>query len=154
MKGLMDRCGRMMYQPSLGLLLIRVATGLVFVMHGWMKFNNADMVGGMFSGMGFPMGTAMFITYLELIGGAALILGIIPRLFAVLFAIEMVVAIWVTGHFANGYGQHELEIVLLLLSLGIAIAGSGRWSVWACECRGCGGMTCKDEHDQSVPAHV
>ena len=154
MKGLMDTCGRMMYKPSLGLLLIRVATGLVFVMHGWMKFNNADMIGGMFSGMGFPTGTAEFITYLELIGGAAIILGIIPRLFAILFAIEMVVAIWVTGHFANGYGQHELEVVLFLLSLGIAFAGSGRWSVWACECRGCGGMTCKDDHDQSVPAHV
>lgn len=154
MKALIDRCGRMMYQPSLGLLLIRVATGLVFVMHGWMKFNNADMIGGMFAGMGFPAGTAMFITYLELIGGAALILGVIPRLFAVLFAVEMVVAIVKTGFFANGYAKHELEIVLLLLSLGIAFAGSGRWSLWACECRGCGGMTCKDDHDQSVPAHV
>ena len=147
-------CGRMLYKPSLGLLFIRIAIGLVFVMHGWMKFNNADMINGMFSGMGFPMGTAMFITYLELIGGVALILGIIPRVFAVLFAIEMLVAIYVTGFFANGYKQHELEIVLLLLSLGIAFAGTGRWSVWACECRNCGGMTCKDDHEQSVPAHL
>ena len=150
----MDVCGRMMYKPSLGLLLIRVATGLVFIMHGWMKFNNADMIGGMFAGMGFPAGTALFITYLELIGGAALILGVIPRLFAALFAIEMLVAIIKTGFPGNGYGPHELEIVLFLLSLGLAFAGSGRWSLWACECRGCGGMTCSTEHDQSVPAHV
>lgn len=154
MKSMMDACGRMLYKPSLGLLLIRVATGLVFVMHGWMKFNNADMIGGMFAGMGFPAGTAMFITYLELIGGAALILGILPRIVAILFAIEMVVAIIKTGFFSNGYGQHELEIVLLLLSLGIAFAGSGRWSLWAVECRNCGGMTCKDEHPQDVPAHL
>jgi putative oxidoreductase len=154
MKGMMDTCGRMLYKPSLGLLLIRIATGLVFVMHGWMKFNNVDMVNGMLSGFGFPAGTAMFITYLELIGGAALILGILPRIFAILFAFEMLVAIYVTGFFSNGYSKHELEIVLLLLSLGIAFAGSGRWSVWAVECRNCGGMSCTDEHPQSVPAHL
>ncbi len=150
----MDMFGRAVYMPSIGLLFIRIATGLVFVMHGWMKFNNADMIGGMFSGMGFPAGTAMFITYLELIGGAALILGILPRIFALVFAVEMLVAIIKTGFFQNGYSQHELEIVLLLLSLGIAFAGSGRWSLWAVECRNCGGMTCKDDHPQSVPAHL
>jgi putative oxidoreductase len=154
MKSMMDACGRMLYKPSLGLLLIRIATGLVFVMHGWMKMHNTEMIGGMFAGMGFPTGTATFITYLELLGGAALILGILPRVFAILFAVEMFVAIFKTGFPGNGYGPHELEIVLFLLSLGVAFAGSGRWSLWAYECRNCGGMTCKDEHPQDVPAHL
>ncbi len=151
---MMDACGRMLYKPSLGLLLIRVGTGLVFLMHGWGKFQNMDGANGFFSSMGFPMGTATFVGGLEVIGGIALILGILPRVFAILFAITMAVAIYATGFFANGYKQHELEIVLLLLSLGVAFAGSGRWSLWAVECRNCGGMTCKDDHPQSVPAHL
>ncbi len=150
---MMDKCGRLMYKPSLGLLLVRVALGLVFLMHGWMKVHNADMVNGMFTGFGFPTGTAEFITWLEVIGGVALILGIIPRIFAILFGIEMLVAIYVTG-ISSGYQRHELEIVLALLSFGVAFAGSGRWSLFAWECRNCGGMTCKDDHDQSVPAHL
>lgn len=155
MKALMDTCGRMLYKPSLGLLLIRVGTGLVFLMHGYSKYGmGAEAVNGMFMGMGFPMGTGVFVMALEIIGGIALILGILPRVFGILFTILMAVAIYVTGFFANGYRQHELEILLMLLSLGIAFAGSGKWSVWACECRNCGGMTCKDDHEQSVPAHL
>lgn len=151
---MMDTCGRMMYKPSLGFLFIRVAAGLVFLMHGWSKFQNMEMVNGFFTGMGFPMGTATFVGGLEVVGGIALILGILPRVFAFLFAILMAVAIYATGFFANGYAQHELEIVLLLLSLGIAFAGSGRWSLFAVECRNCGGMSCTDDHPQSVPAHL
>ncbi|MBP9757926.1 MAG: DoxX family protein [Candidatus Pacebacteria bacterium] len=155
MKALMDTCGRMLYKPSLGLLFIRVGTGLVFLMHGWSKYGmGTEAVNGMFAGMGFPMGTGVFVMALEIIGGIALILGVLPRVFAILFTILMAVAIYATGFFANGYRQHELEILLMLLSLGIAFAGSGRWSLWAVECRSCGGMTCKDEHDQSVPAHI
>src|ERR1044071_7744275 len=115
MKSMMDMCGRMLYKPSLGLLFTRIAVGLVFLMHGWMKVHNINMVNGMFSGFGFPTGTGEFITWLEVIGGAAIIIGIIPRIFAVLFAVEMVVAIFVTGFPGNGYSRHELEIVLLLL---------------------------------------
>jgi uncharacterized membrane protein YphA (DoxX/SURF4 family) len=145
----------MLYKPSLGLLFIRVGIGLVFLMHGWGKYSaGMEAVNGMFTSMGFPVGTAAFITGLEIIGGIALILGILPRVVAILFAITMAVAIYATGFFANGYAQHELEILLLLLSLGIAFAGSGRWSLWAVECRNCGGMSCKDEHPQSVPAHL
>lgn len=151
---MMDSVGRMLYRPSLGLLFIRVGTGLVFLMHGWGKFQNMDGVNGFFTGLGFPMGTATFVGGLEVIGGIALILGILPRIFAILFAILMAVAIVVTGFFSNGYAQHEFEVLLLLLSLGIAFAGSGNWSLYARECRNCGGMTCKDEHPQDVPAHL
>ncbi len=152
---MMDSCGRMLYKPSLGLLFIRVAAGLVFLMHGWSKFQNMDGVNGFFTGMGFPMGTATFVGGLEVIGGIALILGILPRVFAILFAILMAVAIVVTGFFSDmSWSKHEMEFVLLFLSLGIAFAGSGRWSLWAVECRNCGGMTCNDEHPQSVPAHL
>lgn len=130
---------------ALGLLLIRLGTGLVFLMHGWMKVNNLSGVEGMFIhfGLGGPVG--IFIAWLEVIGGLALILGVATRIFGALFAIEMLVAIFLTGGAAVGYKPHELELFLLLVSLGIAFAGSGSYSVYPIECHHCGAMYCKDK---------
>ena len=128
---------------SLGLLLIRLATGMVFLAHGWMKVQNMAMFDGAFAGMGLPPGTATFIAWLEIIGGLALILGIYSRAFGLIFGIQMIVAIYLTGFFANGYRQHELEIVLALLSFGIMFAGSGRYAVLSGECPRCGAYMCK-----------
>jgi putative oxidoreductase len=144
MKSLINKTSRMGYNRSFGLLLIRVATGLVFFMHGWSKVNNLSGVEGMFVhfGLGGPVG--IFIAWLELLGGLALILGVATRFFGVVFAIEMLVAILLTG-VGRGYQPHEMELFLMLVSLGIALAGSGRYSIWKMECDECGAMMC-DEH--------
>ena len=146
MKSSINRLSRFTRNRALGLLLIRLGTGLVFFMHGWSKVNNLPGVQGMFLHMGLGGPTGIFIAYLEVIGGLALILGIFTRLFGVLFAIEMLVAIFVTGGF-NGYQQHELELFLALDSLGVAFAGSGQYSLWKMECDLCGGMLCRAEMD-------
>ena len=127
---------------SLGLVLFRVAVGLVFLMHGWSKVNNLPMVEGMFVGFGLGSGTGIFIAYLEVLGGLALILGIFTRVFGVIFGIEMLVAIFLTGGIAKGYKPHELELILMLLSFGIALTGSGKYSLYAKECQDCGGIMC------------
>ena len=128
---------------SLGLLLIRMGIGMVFLAHGWMKVQNIAVFDGAFAGMGLPPGTATFIASLEIIGGLALILGIYSRVFGLIFGIQMIVAIYLTGFFANGYRQHELEIALALLSFGIMFAGSGRYAVLPGECPRCGAYMCK-----------
>src|SRR3989344_4824646 len=109
---------------SLGLLLIRIGVGLVFLMHGWGKVGNMEMVQGMFVGFGLPAATGIFIAWLEVIGGVAMIIGILPRVFGLLFGIQMLAAIFLTGGFATGYKPHELEILLMLLSIGIMLTGS------------------------------
>lgn len=131
---------------ALGLLFIRVGVGLVFLMHGWMKINNLGMVEGMFVhfGLGGPVG--IFIAWLEVIGGLALILGVFTRFFGVAFGIEMLVAIFLTGGVANGYQPHELELFLMLVSFGVALSGSGRYSVYPFECHHCGAMICGDKN--------
>lgn len=128
---------------SIGLLLIRVAVGLVFLAHGWMKVGNLSGVEGMFAGFGLPGATGIFIAWLEVLGGLALILGILPRLFALAFGIEMLVAVFLTG-FGRGYQPHELEIFLMLVSFGIMFAGSGRFALWSAECPRCGAYMCKN----------
>lgn len=131
---------------SLGLLLIRIAVGIVFFAHGWMKINNMGMIEGMFVGFGLPGAMGIFIAWLEVIGGAAMVLGIMTRLFGLLFAVEMLVAVFLTGGISNGYKPHELEIFLMLVSLGVALAGSGRYSAWALEHNHCHCEKGKCEH--------
>ena len=98
---------------------------------------------------GFPGGTGTFIAWLEVVGGVAMILGIFTRVFGVVFGIEMFVAIIVTGGIGTGYKPHELEIVLTLLSFGLALSGSGKYSLWKMECDDCGGMLC--DRDTTCP---
>ncbi len=128
---------------SLGLFLIRLGVGLVFLMHGWGKVTNLGPVEQMFVGFGLPSATGIFIGYLEVLGGLALILGILPRLFGLLFGVEMIVAIFLTGFGHGLYKPHEFEIFLMLMSFGIMSLGSGRFSLWSGECMRCGAYMCK-----------
>ncbi|HVZ75786.1 MAG TPA: DoxX family protein [Candidatus Paceibacterota bacterium] len=143
MKNIINRMSRFWYRRSLGVLLVRVATGIVFVAHGWMKIHNTAMVSGMMLHLGvfWPWFFGPFISWLEVIGGLMLILGIFTRPIAVALGIEMVFAIFLTG-FGRGWSPHELEAVLALNSFAIALMASGRFALYPMECRQCAGMLC------------
>jgi putative oxidoreductase len=98
----MDTSGR----QRIGLLILRVALGLIFVLHGWM-----NIVGGQESflremlamvGWSAPDGVVWLITAFELLGGIALMLGLFARGAASLLAVEMVVAV-VLFHVRQGF---------------------------------------------------
>lgn len=143
MKKIVNQTSRFFYQRSLGLLLIRLALGLLFFTHGLMKVEELSMVSAMFAHLGFFPWVGFFIAWLELIGGLALILGIATRVFAALFGIEMLVATVIVG-FAHGIG---IEFVLSITSFGLALLGSGKFSVMRMECDKCGGMLCNGKGD-------
>ena len=141
-----NKMSRFWYQPSLGLLLIRVAVGAVFLAHGWMKIGNVGMVTGMLTHMGVvaPTFFGPFISWLEVIGGLMLIFGILTRVAGVALGIEMVFAVFLTG-IGSGFGPHEMEILLMAGSFGIALMGSGRYALYKMECDNCAGMLCKSD---------
>jgi putative oxidoreductase len=76
------------------IILIRIFAGLVFLGEGILKFLYASMGVKRFTllGFAFPQQTSDFIGCLEIIGGICLILGLFTNLFAIIFAIEMIVA--------------------------------------------------------------
>ena len=122
---------KQLYEKNLGLLLIRVGTGLVFFMHGIMKLQSIGMINSFFTkSLGLPPGTAMLIAALETVGGLAIVFGIFTRVFAILLGIEMLVAIFLTGGIAKGWEQHELEALLVAVSFGLVYTGSGKFSLW------------------------
>lgn len=78
----------------LGLTLLRLAVGVVFLYHGLVKVNDFHQWTQNFTHMGFPGGIAYFIGPLEVVGGILLILGLFSRVFGLLLAGEMLVALF------------------------------------------------------------
>jgi putative oxidoreductase len=161
MKKFLNSASRFFFARSLGILLIRLEVGFVFLTHGLSKVQNIAGTEMMFSHMGFPMGVGAFIAWLEVIGGAALILGILTRPIAVAFGIEMLVAVYLnlgrTG--MNGMPASwqsiigGMEMFLALMSFALALMGSGRYALFAMECKSCGGMLCKGEQCPGTKNH-
>ena len=141
MRHIINRVSRFWLQESLGLLLIRIALGLLFLAHGWSKVHNLGGTEAMFMHMGFPAWIGFCIAWLEVVGGLALILGIATRLFAVAFGIEMLVAVAI-GNLSHALGG--VELLLALASFGLAVTGGGRFSLYPMQCRECGAMLCSD----------
>jgi putative oxidoreductase len=121
---------KQLFELSFGLFLIRVGAGLVFFMHGVNKLMAMSATTNMFVHMGLPGWVAPAIAFLETVGGAALVLGIFTRVFALLLGIEMLVAIFLTGGIGKGWPQHELEAFLMAVSFGLVYTGSGKLSLW------------------------
>src|SRR5271157_3175021 len=80
------------------ILLLRLMAGGVFFWEGILKFVYANQGVGRFTKLGipFPQYTATFIGCLEIVGGVLLLCGLLTRLIAIPFVIEMIVAILTT----------------------------------------------------------
>jgi len=117
-------------QP-IGLLVLRIALGIIFFSHGYPKLVHSAAMQGFFVQHGLPGYFVYVAAVLECFGGAMLVLGLFTRPVALLLAGEMAVAIWKV-HSLKGYlAVHEYEFPLTLLTACFALAtvGAGRLSV-------------------------
>ncbi|GGM66256.1 membrane protein [Longimycelium tulufanense] len=119
---------------DLVLLLARVALGAVFIAHGWDKLANKGMdnVTTAFEGMEIPMPalSAWFAALVELVGGAALIAGLLLPLAGVLLAANMLGALFLV-HLEGGLflpQGYEYVLVLAVTALALGFNG-GRFSL-------------------------
>ncbi|RBP65464.1 putative oxidoreductase [Brevibacterium sanguinis] len=117
-------------------LVARVGLGIIFIAHGWQKFGEWTVAGTAqsFHQMGVPASdiAAPFSTYVELIGGALLILGALTPLVGALLAVNMIGAM-ILVHLDSGVfvdqGGWELVAALAAGALLLAAAGPGRLSL-------------------------
>ncbi|MDR3428935.1 DoxX family protein [Silvimonas sp.] len=114
-----------------GIFILRLALGVMFVAHGATKLFVFTLPGTahFFASLGLPGWLAYPITFAELAGGIALILGIFPRWVAAVLALELFGA--ATVHFGNGWmftnanGGWEYPVFLAVTSAAVALLGDG-----------------------------
>jgi len=118
----------------LGPLVARFTLGVLFVSTGWGKVHNLAKVTAYFGELGipFPGIQAPMVSFIELIGGALLVIGLATRLAAVPLMGSMAVAI-LTAQRENLHGLPDLfglvEWTYFALLLWVALAGPGKISL-------------------------
>jgi putative oxidoreductase len=118
----------------LGPFVARLTLGILFVSTGWGKVHSLAKVTAYFTELGipFPGIQAPMVSFIELIGGALLVVGLASRLAAMPLMGSMVVAI-VTAQRANVHGLPDLfglvEWTYFALLLWVALAGPGKLSL-------------------------
>lgn len=121
---------------SLGKLILRLAVGILILLHGIYKLNHGiSGIEGMLAAKGFPAIFAWGAYAGEILGPLLVVLGIYARLGGLLVAANMVVAILLVhmGQFGqiNDTGGWQLELQAMFLAGGLAVAmiGAGSFSL-------------------------
>ena len=103
-------------------LVFRLLVGLLFFMHGWMKFSGEQAPVGMFLAAGI----------IELVVGAGVFLGAFTRGLALIGAVEMLVAFF-TAHVSQGWNplanKGEPAVLFFAAFLVLAVYGAQKWSL-------------------------
>ncbi len=134
---------------DLGIGLVRLALAIVFIAHGYGKLTHLDGVVAFFASIGLPAIFAYLVALGEFFGGIALLLGIFTRFFGWILALIMAGAIIFAKSKMGllNVASYELELVLMLCAIAVAISSSGRYSMGGMMGGGrmcCDGGVCKD----------
>lgn len=116
---------------ALGLLLLRLSLGLMYLAHAGLKLFVFTLPGTaqFFAGQGLPGALAYAVFAAEPVGGAALLLGLYPRQVALGLVPILLGAAWV--HAPNGWvftapgGGWEYPAFLAAVSVVLWLAGDG-----------------------------
>lgn len=115
------------YTPA----ILRVITGIIFIYAGWAKLGMGNAaVAGFFSSVGIPAPAffAFLVTWIELLGGIALVVGLWTRVAAKLLAIIMIVATIIAWS-GKGFGDAQLPLIMFASCFTLFCLGSGKYSV-------------------------
>jgi putative oxidoreductase len=125
---------------NIGLLIIRLVIGLLFVGHGaqklfgWFGGYGLKGTGGWFESIGMKPGVtmALFAGLAELIGGLLFAVGLLTPLAGIMIAGTMLMAI-VKVHAPNGLWStangYEYNLTLIAVAIGIALIGPGQYAL-------------------------
>jgi putative oxidoreductase len=119
-----------------GPLPIRILAGIAFLVAGLPKFENISVNQGFFGSLGLPPELVLPIALLEVIGGIFLLVGVLTRITAAIFIIEMIGAalvVWLSQGFAGGPLLKQAAILisslLTAISISLLLTGPGRISI-------------------------
>lgn len=118
--------------PELGLTILRIVLGVIFVVHGLPKLTGGiEGTVQFFSGLGIPapLIAAWFIALLETLGGIALLIGLFVTPAALLLTVHMLTGL-ILVHAPNGFyviggGTNGIEFNLILIASLLAMVFCG-----------------------------
>ncbi|TKC16398.1 DoxX family protein [Robertmurraya kyonggiensis] len=125
---------------DIGLLLIRLVIGILFIGHGaqklfgWFGGNGLEGTGGWFESVGIKPGYTMALLagLVEVLGGVLFAVGLLTPIAGIMIAATMVVSI-AKVHGGNGVwaqaNGYEYNLTLLAVAIGIALIGPGQYAL-------------------------
>lgn len=119
------------------ILALRAVTGALFLYHGLVKLFVFTPAGtaGYFASIGLPGALGYLTMLFEILGGIALILGVLPRLVS-LAGVPVLVGAALFGHGANGFGWSnagggvEYPLMWAAVQAALAALGSGAYALY------------------------
>lgn len=118
----------------LTLLLLRIGLGVVFMANGYSNFSGRRLehIDEFVHAAHLPAYFVYIVGALELGGGALLVVGLFTRIFGLLLACEMAVALWGDGrifHHPLAVDMYGLALVLGVGAFALATFGAGSISL-------------------------
>ena len=121
---------------DLGLLILRIGIGVVFIIHGLPKLMGGmetwTQIGSTMSLIGIKFAPAFWgfmAAFSEVVGGLFIILGLLHRLMAIMLVFTMIIALLM--HVAGGdpFGVYSNALKGLIVFVALLITGPGKYSV-------------------------
>lgn len=115
---------------DIGLLVLRLGVGIIFVYHAWPKLSQSEEMANM---MGWSPVMVATLGVVELLAGLGVALGLFVRLLSLILGIIMIGAIlFKAGKMGTPFSSHETtgwEIDLILLAANCALFFIGAGSI-------------------------
>lgn len=118
---------------DLASLALRLFVGILFIYHGWPKMKGPKQAANWVRSTGWTwaVGFAYAFTFLEFLGGIALVIGFLTRIAALLFVLQMI-ATTIFARVKLGKklaGGWETDLLFMAGALALVFLGAGAWSV-------------------------
>ncbi|MSR86090.1 DoxX family protein [Candidatus Woesearchaeota archaeon] len=117
---------------DLGLFLLRLGLGIIFLYHGWMKLKTPGM---MAKGLGWQSWQVFLLGLVEVLGGLSVLIGVYAPYGALVFVLVMIGALyfkivkWKTPFFAMDKMGWEFDLILLAASLAVFLGNVGVYAL-------------------------
>jgi putative oxidoreductase len=118
---------------DLGILLLRLMVGLVFVTSGYSHLKDPAARA---KSIGMPKGVTIFLGAAELAGGLGVAFGVLTQLAALglilimLGAVQKKIFVWHTGFWGEKASGWHYDLMLILMNLVIAFTDGGKYVMW------------------------
>lgn len=112
-----------------GLLSLRIAVGIPFIIHGMAKLMDIAGTTGFFASIGLSSIFVYVVGILEVLAGLMIVLGLWAAIGGWIVAIIMAGAYLIIKNKMPFFGGWELDMVFFFSGIAVALLGSGKYSL-------------------------